>query len=154
MPEHEDGQPRSPVTILMAEDDAGHASLIKRHFREVGIVNDIVHFEDGDKLLQHLESKVVHELEDNPRPYLLLLDIRMPKLSGDEVLAQVREHPKLKLMPVVMLTTTDDPQEVRRCFELGCNDYITKPVEYEQFVAAIKRLGMFLQIVSVPPLRG
>lgn len=145
---------RLPVRLLLAEDDPGHASLIKRHFREVGIANDITHFEDGDKLLKFLKGDVAPHLADRPQHYLLLLDIRMPKMSGDEVLAQIREHPKLKLMPVVMLTTTDDPKEIRRCFELGCNEYITKPVEYEKFVAAIKRLGMFLQIVSVPPLEG
>ena len=151
MPEPDFESARQPVRLLLAEDDPGHASLIQRHFREVGISNDIQHFEDGEQLLKFLTAEVM-ESDESPHSYLLLLDIRMPKMSGDEVLAQIKEHPRLKLMPVVMLTTTDDPREIRRCFELGCNEYITKPVEYEKFVAAVKRLGMFLQIVSVPPL--
>lgn len=84
--------------------------------------------------------------------YLLLLDIRMPKVSGEEVLRRIREHPRLRVIPVIILTTTDDPREIRRCHELGCNEYITKPVEYDQFVAVIQRLGFFLQIVRVPPV--
>jgi CheY-like chemotaxis protein len=76
----------------------------------------------------------------------------MPKVSGEEVLRRIREHPRLRVIPVIILTTTDDPREIRRCHELGCNEYITKPVEYDQFVAVIQRLGFFLQIVRVPPV--
>ena len=81
---------------------------------------------------------------------LLLLDIKMPRVDGVEVLRQVRADPKTATLPVIMLTTTDDPREIDRCYQLGCNVYVTKPVDYQAFVEAIKRLGLFLQVVAVP----
>jgi CheY-like chemotaxis protein len=78
------------------------------------------------------------------------LDIKMPRVDGVEVLRQLKSDPRTATMPVIILTTTDDPREVRRCYQLGCNVYITKPVEYPAFVEAIKRLGLFLQVVKVP----
>ena len=141
------------MEILLAEDDSGHATLVKSNLRNVGIQNKISHFEDGLEVLNFLSEKENGgEHIDYENAYMLLLDIRMPKVSGDEVLRQVKNNPRLQLMPVIMLTTTDEPQEVRRCHELGCNDYITKPVDYDEFVEVIRRLGMFLQIVCVPPL--
>jgi CheY-like chemotaxis protein len=85
---------------------------------------------------------------------VLLLDIRMPKVDGIEVLRQVKCDPELKKLPVIMVTTTDDPREIDRCHELGCSNYITKPVEYSQFVETIRRLGLFLLTVEVPTLNG
>jgi CheY-like chemotaxis protein len=79
-----------------------------------------------------------------------LLDIKMPRLDGIEVLRQLRADPRTARLPIIMLTTTDDPREIQRCYELGCNVYITKPVDYQAFVEAIKRLGLFLQVVKVP----
>jgi CheY-like chemotaxis protein len=87
-------------------------------------------------------------------PYLLLLDIKMPEVNGVEVLRQLKADPGLKKMPVIMVTTTDDPQDVDRCHELGCSSYVTKPVDYGQFVEAIRRLGLYLLIVEVPTVDG
>ena len=84
----------------------------------------------------------------------MLLDIRMPKVDGVEVLRQLKENPDLSKMPVIMVTTTDDPREVRHCHELGCSIYITKPVEYESFIDAIKKLGLFLTVIKVPEING
>lgn len=141
------------MEILLAEDDPGHATLVKNNLRTVGIRNTIRRFEDGQQVLDFLADKQNgSEHVDFENAYLLLLDIRMPKVSGDEVLKHVKANSKLRLMPVIMLTTTDEPQEIRRCHELGCNDYITKPVDYDEFVDVIKRLGMFLHIMRVPPL--
>jgi CheY-like chemotaxis protein len=81
---------------------------------------------------------------------LLLLDIKMPRVDGIEVLRQVRSDPRTSMLPIIMLTTTDDPREVERCYQLGCNVYVTKPVDYQSFVEAIKRLGLFLQVVAIP----
>lgn len=143
------------LEILLAEDDPGHARLIQSNLRDVCIQNKILHFKDGQEIIDFLwEKHNGHETVDFSQAYLLLLDIRMPKLSGDEVLKRIKEHPDLKVLPVIMLTTTDDPTEVRRCHELGCNEYVTKPVEYSSFVEVIKRVGMFLQIVRVPPVEN
>ena len=81
---------------------------------------------------------------------LLLLDINMPRVDGVEVLRQLKANPATAQIPVIMLTTTDDPREVRRCYDLGCSSYVTKPVAYEKFVEAIRHLGLFLSIVEVP----
>lgn len=141
------------LEILMAEDDPGHATLVKNNLRATGIINPIRHFSDGQQVLDILFGEVAQNSTGHiANRYLLLLDIRMPKVSGEEVLRRLREHPRLKVMPVIVLTTTDDPREIRRCHELGCNEYITKPVEYDQFVAVIQRLGFFLQIVRVPSI--
>ena len=84
------------------------------------------------------------------QPILLLLDIKMPRVDGIEVLRQLKADPETAMIPVIMLTTTDDPREVKRCYELGCSVYITKPVDYQAFVEAINRLGLFLQVVRIP----
>jgi CheY-like chemotaxis protein len=81
---------------------------------------------------------------------LLLLDIKMPRVDGVEVLRQLKSDSQTALVPVIMLTTTDDPREIQRCYELGCSVYITKPVDYQAFVEAINRLGLFLQVVRLP----
>ena len=81
---------------------------------------------------------------------IVLLDINMPRLDGVETLRQLKADPRTAKIPVIMLTTTDDPREVEHCYELGCNIYITKPVEYERFCDALRELGMFLQFVAVP----
>ena len=80
----------------------------------------------------------------------MLLDINMPGLDGVEVLRQIKAHPQTRMIPVLMLTTTDDPREIQRCYELGCNTYITKPVDPAAFIEAIVRLGLFISVVSVP----
>ena len=145
---------KKEVIILIAEDDEGHAALIKKNLKRAGIKNDIVHFKDGQDTLDFLFKK-----GDGPQrrmgvPYLLLLDIRMPKVDGVEVLRQVRGDNELKKIPVVMITTTDDPKEVENCHLIGCSNYVTKPIDYDKFVAAIKQLGLFLLVVEVPQING
>ncbi|HOZ46730.1 MAG TPA: response regulator [Candidatus Hydrogenedentes bacterium] len=138
------------VVILLAEDDAGHAGLIRRNLRRAGIANPIVHFEDGQATMDFLfrQGPGPHARED--AAYILLLDIRMPKVDGTEVLKRIKSDPKLRAIPVIVITTTDDPRDVERCHMLGCNNYITKPVEYETFMNAIRQLGLFLMVVQVP----
>lgn len=154
MSDHMDGADDiKRVTLLLADDDAGHVTLIRNNLREVGLANPIVQFNDGQEVLDFLfETKDDDEPIDFEHAYLLLLDIRMPKVSGDEVLRRIKEDKRLRLIPVIMLTTTDDPREVRRCHELGCSEYITKPIDYDSFIEVIRRLGMFLQIVRIPSL--
>jgi CheY-like chemotaxis protein len=136
--------------ILLAEDDMGHAALIQKNLKREGITNQIIHFKDGRETLDFLFQKTKEPSLSNGTPYVLLLDIRMPHVDGVEVLRQVKEDPKLRKMPVIMITTTDDPREVERCHDLGCSNYIAKPVDYEKFVQAIRQLGLFLMVVEVP----
>lgn len=142
------------ATVIVAEDDEGHAGLIKRNLRRSGITNDILHFKDGQETLDFLFSRGTGTHRERGCPYLLLLDIRMPKVDGVEVLRQIKQDDELRKMPVTMVTTTDDPREVERCHAIGCSNYVTKPVDYEKFVSAIRQLGLFLMVVQVPMVNG
>jgi CheY-like chemotaxis protein len=139
-----------PVTILLAEDDDGHARLIERNLKRAGFVNRVVRARDGQEALDLIRNGGDNIAADNR--FLLLLDINMPRIDGVEVLRQLKADPKTAKVPVIMLTTTDDPREVERCYQLGCSVYMTKPVRYEDFVEALSRLGMFLEIVKLPAL--
>jgi CheY-like chemotaxis protein len=138
----------SGITILMAEDDDGHARLIQERFESAGVCNPLIRFKDGQEAWDFLSGAVKPGLETG-KGYLLLLDIRMPMLDGIELLRRAKNDPRLKNIPVIMLTTTDDPREIELCYDLGCNNYLTKPVEFEKFAEVIKRLGLFLMIVKV-----
>ncbi|MEI7527331.1 MAG: response regulator [Elusimicrobiota bacterium] len=136
------------ITILIADDDDGHTLLIQRRFKEVGVFNPVIRFRDGEEAWDFISGKSAPGL-DPERQYLLLLDISMPVMDGIEVLTRMKADPRLKTIPAIMLTTTDDPKEIGRCYELGCNNYLVKPVEFEKFSELIKRLGLFLLIVKV-----
>jgi len=134
----------------LAEDDDGHALLIQRNLERAGIANQIVRVSNGQEAIDFVHCQGRHATRNADRPLLLVLDINMPRLDGIEVLRQVKADESTTHIPVIMLTTTDDPREVQRCYELGCNVYVTKPVDYDAFVDAVRRLGMLLQIVKVP----
>jgi len=142
------------VVILIADDDAGHTRLIEKNLRRAGLHNPILRFENGQDILDFLFCRGEGLKRASDTSYLLLLDIRMPKVDGLEVLRQLKADPQLRKLPVSMLTTTDDPCEVARCHELGCNNYIVKPVGYERFAEAIQQLGLFISLVQVPQLNG
>jgi DNA-binding response OmpR family regulator len=141
----------TPVTIVMIEDDEGHARLIERNIRRSGVNNEIMPFSDGTSAVNYLLGKDGSGLAHKGHALLILLDLNLPDMSGIEILRQVKENKYLKSTPVVVLTTTDDSQEIKRCYELGCNVYITKPVNYESFAHAIRQLGLFFSVIQVPP---
>jgi CheY-like chemotaxis protein len=138
------------VIILIADDDAGHARLIEKNLGRAGVLNKILRFEDGQQILDFLFRRGNGPKRSSDTAYLLLLDIRMPKVDGIEVLRQLKANPELHNIPVTMLTTTDDPREVERCHGLGCNNYLVKPVDYDKFSDAIRQLGLFVLLVQVP----
>lgn len=141
------------VVIIIADDDAGHARLIEKNFGRVGLHNPIQRFENGQEVLDFLFRRGPGPHRRSDTAYLLLLDIRMPKIDGVEVLRQIKEDAALRKLPVIMLTTTDDPREIERCHSLGCNNYIVKPVDYDKFAEAITQLGMFVSLVQVPEIK-
>ena len=143
----------APV-VLIAEDDEGHAILVQQTLRDAGLHNRIHHFTDGQAILDFLFRRGSDVQREAEQSYVLLLDIRMPKVSGIDVLRQLKAHDELRKLPVIMLTTTDDPREVTRCHELGCSVYIQKPVDYDKFSEAIRRLGLFIMLLLVPPVNG
>jgi CheY-like chemotaxis protein len=135
-----------PVTIIMIEDDEGHARLIEKNIRRAGVNNEIRHFLDGTSALGYLLDSEKRE----HGPLLVLLDLNLPDMSGIDILGRIKQDDRVKRAPVVVLTTTDDQREIQRCYDLGCNVYITKPVEYETFAQAIRQLGLFLSVMQVP----
>lgn len=140
-------------TILVVDDDEGHAILIRDNLEAAGLRHPIRHFRDGQAVLDFFLDASGRVVRGHEGAYLVLLDIRMPKVDGVEVLRRVKADPELRKLPVIMLTTTDDAREVDRCHQLGCSVYIQKPVDYDRFTDAIRRLGLFMMLLLVPPVR-
>jgi CheY-like chemotaxis protein len=138
------------VTILLAEDDLGHAMLIEKNLRRAKIANRIITVRDGQAALECLFGEATWAGEKPVGPMLVLLDLNMPVLDGYQVLKRMKADERTKRIPVIVLTTTDDHREVDRCYDLGCNAYVTKPVDYARFCEAVHALGLFLSIVALP----
>jgi CheY-like chemotaxis protein len=139
-----------PVTILLIEDDPGHARLIEKNVRRAGVNNEIVPLADGASALAHLFGRDAQGVRTVGQAMLVLLDLNLPDMSGIDILSRIKADEHLKRVPVVVLTTTDDKVEIQRCYDLGCNVYITKPLDYESFSGAIRQLGLFLAVMQVP----
>jgi CheY-like chemotaxis protein len=132
------------IVILLAEDDDGHAELIREHLEQAGVRNRIERFKDGQDLWDFLDAH-----GRNGGAYLILLDIRMPRMDGIELLRRIKVDAALSSIPVIMLTTTDDPREVEACYSLGCNCYVNKPIDFASFTETLTRLGLFIMIMRV-----
>lgn len=145
-----DAASASHVTIVMIEDDEGHARLIERNIRRAGVTNEIVPFTNGTSALEFLFGKDGSGASNAGRAVLVLLDLNLPDMSGVDILERIKSNPNLKRYPVVILTTTDDEREIQRCYDLGANVYITKPVNYDSFANAIRQLGLFVSVMQVP----
>lgn len=143
----------NPVKIIMIEDDEGHARLIERNIRRAGVNNLIIPFTNGTDAVKYLFGADGSGVEHKDQAILILLDLNLPDMTGIDILKLVKENDYLKCAPVVVLTTTDDAQEIKRCYALGCNVYITKPVNYENFAVAIRQLGLFFSVIQVPQAR-
>lgn len=141
-------------TILIAEDDDGHAQLVERNLKRAGVTDGILRVADGQQALEVIYGEGLFAAASVHRPWLVLLDVNMPKLGGVEVLRRLKADPRHQPLPVIMLTTTDDSREIAACYELGCSCYITKPIDYDEFVETIRRLAHFLQIVRKPGERA
>ena len=139
-----------PVCIVMIEDDEGHARLIERNIRRAGVNNEIAPFTNGTDAIKFLFGPDGSGQVSAGRHLLVLLDLNLPDMSGIDILARIKENPHTKRTPVVVLTTTDDQREIHRCYDLGANVYITKPVNYEAFANAIRQLGLFFSVIQVP----
>jgi CheY-like chemotaxis protein len=140
----------TPVSIVMIEDDEGHARLIERNIRRAGVNNAIEHFANGTDALRHILGEDGSGSPSAHRHMLILLDLNLPDMTGIAILEKLKANPHAKRAPVVVLTTTDDKREIERCYDLGANVYITKPVDYEGFAGAIRQLGLFFSVMKVP----
>jgi CheY-like chemotaxis protein len=137
-----------PFSVVMVEDDPGHAALIRKNLRRVGVLNRITHFSSGTEAIDHFfpETGAVTPQERT----VIMLDLNLPDIDGFEILRRLKADEATRMIPVVVLTTTDHPKDIDRCYALGCNVFMTKPVGYEAFSEAIRKLGLMLTIVRVP----
>lgn len=143
-------QDAKPVTIIMVEDDEGHARLIEKNIRRAGVNNELIAFVDGMSALDFLLGPDGSGEVSARRQLLVLLDLNLPDMAGVDVLRKIKSNIHLKRTPVVVLTTTDDMREIQNCYDLGANVYITKPVNYDGFSNAIRQLGLFFSVIQVP----
>lgn len=141
-----------PITILMADDDPDDRMMTKEAMDECHLKNDLRFVEDGEELMDYLNRR--GKFEDpttSPRPGMILLDLNMPKKDGREVLKEIRNDPKLKSIPIVVLTTSKSEEDIMRSYEEGANNFITKPVTFAGLVDTVKVLGQFyFEIVTLP----
>lgn len=133
------------VDIYVVDDDPGHVRLIEKNLHRSGIPNIITVFNDGESVLEHIAAQ-----SSARRPILIILDLNMPGISGIQVLRQLKSCEDTKRIPVIVLTTSADSEEVQHCYDLGCNLFMTKPIRYRKFAEHIKTLGKVLQIVEPP----
>jgi CheY-like chemotaxis protein len=142
---------RKPVTILLVEDDDGHARLLEKNLRHGGVLNRLVRVIDGQEAVDYMSRSGSYEDSLRyPLPGVVLLDVRMPRLDGFEVLAFLKSDPQLMRIPVIMLTSTDNQHEINRAYEMGANGYVVKPVRIESFIDRVAKLGMFIEIIELP----
>ncbi|MBD8064172.1 response regulator [Devosia sp. PTR5] len=134
----------------MVEDDEGHARLIEKNIRRAGVANEILAFTNGTSALNFLLGDDGTGLVNKGRQLLVLLDLNLPDMTGIDILEKVKGNEHTRRSPVVVLTTTDDQREIQRCYDLGANVYITKPVDYDGFANAIRQLGLFFSVMQVP----
>ncbi|MGO4438179.1 response regulator [Rhizobium sp. RAF56] len=143
------GVPTS-VKIVMIEDDLGHARLIEKNIRRAGVTNEIVPFVTGAEAIDYLLGPDGTGKAWRGEPILILLDLNLPDMNGLDILEKVKNSIHMRRAMVIVLTTTDDPREIGRSFDLGANVYVTKPMQYDNFVHAIQQLGMFVAIMKIP----
>jgi two-component system response regulator len=133
------------VEILLVEDSLEDAELIVRTLKKHNLANHLLHVQDGEEALSYLMN------ENDFLPRLILLDLKMPKVDGIEVLKVLKAHPQKKLIPVVVLTSSREERDIVESYRLGVNAYIVKPVDFEKFVKAIADIGLFWLILNQPP---
>lgn len=138
------------IKILMAEDSPSDAELARQAFKNGKLLNDLTIVKDGVEALAYLRKE--GDYSNACRPDVILLDLNMPRKDGREVLAEIKQDPNLKMIPVVILTTSEDEHDILRAYELQASSFITKPVEFESFLAVARGIKQFyFHIVTLPP---
>lgn len=136
--------------LHLIEDDDGHADLILDLLRDSGLTLPVRRWRQGEEAWQALTAEAS---SPHLSPSVLLMDIRMPRLDGLSLLKRLKAHPALRLVPVIMLTTSDDPKEIESCYAEGCAFFITKPIDFQRFSQTVQDLGRLLQVVQLPGMR-
>jgi DNA-binding response OmpR family regulator len=137
--------------ILMVEDDPKDVELTLTALEEYNLANEVVVTRDGEQALNYLYCRGEYEARANENPAVMLLDLKLPKIDGLEVLKQVKSDAKLNMIPVVVLTSSKEEKDMVASYRLGVNAYVVKPVDFHEFVNAIKELGVFWAVINEPP---
>ncbi len=137
-----------PSPILLAEDNPYDAELTMKALAEAGLANRIVHVSDGAQALEYLRRQGSWADRTSGNPVVVILDIKMPLVDGIEVLDAIRTDPELKLLPVVMLSSSSEKQDLQRSYELGSNAYVVKPVKFTEFIPAVREIGVFWALIN------
>jgi len=137
--------------IVLVEDDPKDVELTLTGLTEYNLANEVVALGDGEEALDYLYRRGKYQTRHNGNPAVMLLDLKLPKLNGFEVLQQVRSDENLKMIPVVVLTSSNEERDLVRSYKLGVNAYVTKPVDFHEFVNAVKELGVFWAVINEPP---
>jgi two-component system response regulator len=142
-----------PITILVADDDPDDRLLAQQALEKSRVANDLRFVEDGEELVDYLHRRGKYaDPHTSPRPGLILLDLNMPRMDGREVLREIKSDPKLKDIPVVVLTTSKAEEDVLKTYNLHANCYVTKPVDLEKFIVVVRSIDVFwLTVVTLPP---
>lgn len=142
-------------TILLAEDNPKDVELILEALSESNLANLVVVVHDGVEALEFLHCQGQFKMRKHGNPAVLMLDIKMPRMDGIEVLEAIRHDPGLKMLPVVMLTSSREEPDLKRCYELGTNAYVVKPLDFSKFMEVIKEIGIFWALINeIPPEGG
>ncbi|HEY6751907.1 MAG TPA: response regulator [Rubrobacteraceae bacterium] len=141
----------NPGKILLVEDDPNDVELTVMALTENHLANEIVVARDGEEALDFLYRRGAHESREAANPIVVLLDLKLPKVDGLEVLKQVKSDPDLRAIPVVMLTSSREERDLIRSYDLGTNAYVAKPVGFEELVESVKKVGLFWTVVNHPP---
>jgi CheY-like chemotaxis protein len=137
--------------ILIVEDDPNDVELTLTALEEYKLANEVVVTRDGEEALDYLYCRGKFKTRSNGNPAVLLLDLKLPKRDGREVLQQIKSDEKLKMIPVVVLTSSHEEKDVVASYKLGVNAYVVKPVDFHEFVNAVKELGVFWAVINEPP---
>jgi two-component system response regulator len=142
------------VEVLLVEDNIGDAELTIRELKKHNMANNLVHVKNGQEALDFVFATGIFAgtRDITFPPKIMLLDIQMPKLNGIEVLEKIKSDPRTRAMPVVILTSSKESPDIQKCYDLGANSYIVKPVNFERFTEAIKNLGMYWLLLNQPPV--
>jgi two-component system, response regulator len=140
------------MPILLAEDNPDHAELTKKALKRANLANEIFHVKDGEEALQFLFHEGPYAGRANGvKPALIVLDLRMPKIDGLGVLRRIKQDPELRSIPTVMLTTIEEKEEMSEAYALGANSYVTKPVQFTEFVEKVKLVGLYWLLTNARP---
>jgi CheY-like chemotaxis protein len=138
--------------ILLVEDSDNDAELILTALSQNNLANEVVVVRDGEEALDYLYRRGMFRLRMEGNPVVVLLDLKLPKIDGMEVLSQLKSDPLMRVVPIVVLTSSREEPDLRRCYELGVNAYVVKPVDFHEFVDAIKGVGLFWAVINQPPI--